>query len=188
MKVWTQYAPHLKHIFLQGFEKGPFYISNPTHCENREVVGGISPPWLKSFKNGGEFTPGGDITPLSFLSNLRRGGYHHLFRKLCKMGGISHLGGISPPCPYMASVNGCPINIISRGEKGASRGVRGKQGELCQVHTSNLPSTMCVYLITKNGCVMCFHLILQHVFVVAMERLQSGAPLSLWNCLLKKLQ
>ena len=68
---------------------------------------GISPPWLKSFKNGGEFTPGGDITPLSFLSNLRRGGYHHLFRKLCKMGGISHLGGISPPCPYMASVNGC---------------------------------------------------------------------------------
>ena len=106
MKVWTQYAPHLKHIFLQGFEKGSFYISNPTHCENREV-GGISPPWLKSFKNGGEFTPGGDITPLSFLSNLRRGGYHHLFRKLCKMGGISHLGGISPPCPYMASVNGC---------------------------------------------------------------------------------
>ena len=99
--------PHTLNIFLQGFEKGSFYISNPTHCENREVVGGISPPWLKSFKNGGEFTPGGDITPLSFLSNLRRGGYHHLFRKLCKMGGISHLGGISPPCPYMASVNGC---------------------------------------------------------------------------------
>ena len=28
------------------------------------------------------------------------------------MGGISHLGGISPPCPYMASVNGCPMNNI----------------------------------------------------------------------------
>ena len=98
--------PHTLNIFLQGFEKGSFYISNPTHCENREV-GGISPPWLKSFKNGGEITPRGDITPLSFLSNLRRGGYHHLCRKLCKMGGISHLGGISPPCPYMASVNGC---------------------------------------------------------------------------------
>ena len=97
MKVWTQYAPHLKHIFLQGFEKGSFYISNPTHCENREVVVGISPPWLKSFKNGGEFTPGGDITPLSFLSNLRRGGYHHLFRKLCKMGGDFTPGGDITP-------------------------------------------------------------------------------------------
>ena len=43
VKVWTQYAPHLKHIFLQGFEKGSFYISNPTHCENREVGGDITP-------------------------------------------------------------------------------------------------------------------------------------------------
>ena len=117
--------PHTLNIFLQGFEKGSFYISNPTHCENREV-GGISPPWLKSFKNGGEFTPGGDITPLSFLSNLRRGGYHHLFRKLCKMGGISHLGGISPPCPYMASVNGCArANSLCEGE---FMGIEAKPG------------------------------------------------------------
>ena len=36
--------------------KGSFYISNPPHCENREV-GGISPPWLKSFKNGGISPP-----------------------------------------------------------------------------------------------------------------------------------
>ena len=180
--------PHTLNIFLQGFEKGSFYISNPPHCENRELGGGYHPLGWDLLKMGGNSPPGWISPPFPFCQIWEGGGYHHLFRKLCKMGGISHLGGISPPCPYMASVNGCPINIISRGEKGASRGVRGKQGELCQVHTSNLPSTMCVYLITKNGCVMCFHLILQHVFVVAMERLQSGAPLSLWNCLLKKLQ
>ena len=99
--------PHTLNIFFcRDLKKVHFIFQTPLTVKI-EKWGGISPPWLKSFKNGGEFTPGGDITPLSFLSNLRRGGYHHLFRKLCKMGGISHLGGISPPCPYMASVNGC---------------------------------------------------------------------------------
>ena len=98
--------PHTLNIFFcRDLKKVHFIFQTPLTVKI-EKWGGISPPWLKSFKNGGEFTPGGDITPLSFLSNLRRGGYHHLFRKLCKMGGISHLGGISPPCPYMASVNG----------------------------------------------------------------------------------
>ena len=98
--------PHTLNIFFcRDLKKVHFIFQTPLTVKI-EKWGGISPPWLKSFKNGGEITPRGDITPLSFLSNLRRGGYHHLFRKLCKMGGISHLGGISPPCPYMASVNG----------------------------------------------------------------------------------
>ena len=106
VKVWTQYAPHLKHIFLQGFEKGPFYISNPTHCENREVVGGISPPWLKSFKNGGEFTPGGDITPLSFLSNLRRGDITTFLESYAKWGGFHTWGGYHPLVPIWPQSTG----------------------------------------------------------------------------------
>ena len=111
--------PHTLNIFFcRDLKKVHFIFQTPLTVKI-EKWGGISPPWLKSFKNGGEFTPGGDITPLSFLSNLRRGGYHHLFRKLCKMGGISHLGGISPPCPYMASVNGCSTTKCREGNKRA---------------------------------------------------------------------
>ena len=73
VKVWTQYAPHLKHIFAGIWKRFILYFKPPSLWKSRSG-GGISPPWLKSFKNGGEFTPGGDITPLSFLSNLRRGG------------------------------------------------------------------------------------------------------------------
>ena len=102
----AQYAPHLKHIFFAGIWKRFILYFKPHSLWKSRSGGGISPPWLKSFKNGGEFTPGVDITPLSFLSNLRRGGYHHLFRKLCKRGGFHTWGGYHPLVPIWPQSTG----------------------------------------------------------------------------------
>ena len=105
--------PHTLNIFFcRDLKKVHFIFQTPLTVKIEKWWGGYHPLGWNLLKMGGNSPPGWISPPFPFCQIWEGGGYHHLFRKLCKMGGISHLGGISPPCPYMASVNGCLVNII----------------------------------------------------------------------------
>ena len=106
VKVWTQYAPHLKHIFLQGFEKGSFYISNPTHCENREVGGGYHPLGWNLLKMGGNSPPGGISPPFPFCQIWEGGDITTFLESYAKWGGFHTWGGYHPLVPIWPQSTG----------------------------------------------------------------------------------
>ena len=85
-------CPHGKHI-LQGFKKVHF-IFPPVKTERG---GRISPPVLRSFENGGDFTPGGGYHPLVPTVKSEKGGISPPVLRFMKKGGDFTPGGDITP-------------------------------------------------------------------------------------------
>ena len=92
MKVWTQYA-HMVSIFCKDLKKFILYF-----LPLKPRGGGrISPPVLRSFENGGDFTPGGGYHPLvPTVKSEKGGGYHPPVLRFMKKGGFHPRGGYHP--------------------------------------------------------------------------------------------
>ena len=59
VKVWTQYAPHLKHIFCKDLKKVHFIFQTPLTVKIEKWWGGYHPLGWNLLKMGGNSPPGG---------------------------------------------------------------------------------------------------------------------------------
>ena len=92
MKVWTQYA-HMVSIFCKDLKKFILYF-----LPLKPRGGGrISPPVLRSFENGGDFTPGGGYHPLVPTVKSEKGGISPPVLRFMKKGGDFTPGGDITP-------------------------------------------------------------------------------------------